>query len=100
VLAGLQPDQTVVMEMHADGGVNTPFLAIPEPLALWTRPQDEPGGGALSVVVNGQVGRNEGVTPGRLTAILMRSYDSMSKASLRAHLATIAAFDVDHVHGA
>jgi len=92
LIAGLQPDQTVVMEMHADGGVNTPFLAIPEPLALWTRPQDEPGGGALYVVVNGQVGRNEGVTPGRLTAILMRSYDSMSKASLRAHLATTAAF--------
>ena len=43
-------------------------------------------------MVNGQVGRNEGVTPGRLTAILMRSYDSMSKASLRAHLATTAAF--------
>ena len=92
LIAGLQPDKTVVMEMHADGGVNTPFLAIPEPLALWTPPQDEPGGGALYVVVNGQVGRNEGVTPGRLTAILMRSYDSMSKASLRAHLATTAAF--------
>lgn len=92
LIAGLQPDQTVVMEMHADGGINSPFLAIPEPLALWTRPQDDPGGGALYVVVNGQVGRNEGVTPGRLTAILMRSYDSMSKASLRTTLATTAAF--------
>ncbi|GLK49786.1 patatin family protein [Brevundimonas intermedia] len=92
LIAGLQPDRTVVMEMHADGGVNTPFLAIPENLSLWTRGADQPGGGALYVVVNGQVGRNDGVTPGRLTAILMRSYDSMSKASLRAHLATTAAF--------
>ncbi|MDK2746118.1 MAG: patatin-like phospholipase family protein [Brevundimonas sp.] len=92
LIAGLQPDQTVVMEMHADGGVNTPFLAIPENLALWTRRAEERGGGGLYVVVNGQVGRNDGVTPGRLTAILMRSYDSMSKASLRTHLATTAAF--------
>ncbi|MFN6981466.1 MAG: patatin-like phospholipase family protein [Brevundimonas sp.] len=92
LIAGLQPDQTVVMEMHADGGVNTPFLAIPENLTLWTRRPEERGGGGLYVVVNGQVGRNDGVTPGRLTAILMRSYDSMSKASLRTHLATTAAF--------
>jgi Patatin-like phospholipase len=92
LIAGLQPDQTVVMEMHADGGVNIPFLAIPENLSLWTRDPGQPGGGALYVVVNGQVGRNDGVTPGRLTAILMRSYDSMSKASLRTHLATTAAF--------
>lgn len=92
LIAGLQPDQTVVMEMHADGGVNTPFLAIPENLTLWTRPHEQRGDGSLYVVVNGQVGRNDGVTPGRLTAILMRSYDSMSKASLRTHLATTAAF--------
>ncbi|WAC58426.1 patatin-like phospholipase family protein [Brevundimonas sp. SL130] len=92
LIAGLQPDLTVVMEMHADGGINSPFLAIPENLSLWTRGPNQPGGGALYVVVNGQVGRNEGVTPGRLTAILMRSYDSMSKASLRTHLATTAAF--------
>ncbi|PZO08106.1 MAG: patatin [Alphaproteobacteria bacterium] len=92
LIAGLQPDQTVVMEMHADGGVNTPFLAIPENLTLWTRKREERGAGSLYVVVNGQVGRNDGVTSGRLTAILMRSYDSMSKASLRTHLATTAAF--------
>jgi len=92
LIAGLQSDQTVVMEMHADGGINTPFLAIPENLSLWTRDPDQPGGGSLYVVVNGQVGRNDGITPGRLTAILMRSYDSMSKASLRTNLATTAAF--------
>jgi len=92
LIAGMQPDRTVVMEMHADGGVNIPFLAIPENLTLWTRSADQRAGGALYVIVNGQVGRNEGVTPGRLTDILMRSYDSMSKASLRTHLATTAAF--------
>lgn len=92
LIAGLQPDNTVVMEMHADGGVNTPFLAIPENLTLWTRSAQDQSAGALYVIVNGQVGRNDGVTPGRLTSILLRSYDSMSKASLRTHLATTAAF--------
>lgn len=93
LIAGLRPNRTVVMEMHADGGVNTPFLAVPEPMLLWTREAEKAaGGGAIHVIVNGQVGRNEAVTPGRLTSILMRSYDSMSKASLRTHLAATAAF--------
>lgn len=93
LIAGLQPDNTVVMEMHVDGGVNTPFLAIPEPLLLWTR-ERQPGAAqsALYVVVNGQTERNDAPTPGRLTSILMRSYDSMSKASLRTHLTATTAF--------
>ena len=75
-----------------DGGVNTPFLAIPEDLMLWTKPHDDGRIGALYVIVNGQVGRNNGVTPGRISGILSRTYDSMSKASLRTHLAVTAAF--------
>ncbi|HEX8472089.1 MAG TPA: patatin, partial [Brevundimonas sp.] len=47
---------------------------------------------ALYVVVNGQVGRNTGVTPGRIDGIPARTYDSMSKASLRLSLAATAAF--------
>ncbi|WP_307364798.1 patatin-like phospholipase family protein [Brevundimonas sp. SORGH_AS_0993] len=92
LIAGLQPDDRVALNMHVDGGVNTPFLAIPEDLMLWTRPQDQGRVGALYVIVNGQVGRNEGVTPGRLSGILARTYDSMSKAQLRIHLAVTAAF--------
>ena len=92
LIAGLQDDDKVVLEMHVDGGVNTPFLAIPEDLMLWTRPRDEGRVGALYVIVNGQTGRNDGVTPGRLSGILSRTYDSMSKASLRTHLAITTAF--------
>lgn len=92
LIASLQTDNEVALEMHVDGGVNTPFLAIPEDLMLWTRPHDEGRVGALYVIVNGQTGRNEGVTPGRLSGILGRTYDSMSKASLRIHLAVTAAF--------
>lgn len=92
LIAGLQDDHEIVQEMHVDGGVNTPFLAIPEDLMLWTRPNNDGSVGSLYVVVNGQVGRNNGVTPGRLSGILSRTYDSMSKASLRIHLTVTAAF--------
>lgn len=92
LIAGLQSNNEVALEMHVDGGVNTPFLAIPEDLMLWTRPDNQGRVGALYVIVNGQVGRNDGVTPGRISGILARTYDSMSKASLRIHLAVTAAF--------
>lgn len=92
LIAGLQSNNEVALEMHVDGGVNTPFLAIPEDLMLWTRPDNQGRVGALYVIVNGQVGRNNGVTPGRISGILARTYDSMSKASLRIHLAVTAAF--------
>ncbi len=92
LIAGLNGDGEVVMDMHVDGGVNTPFLAIPEDLLLWTGPTPHRSGGGLYIIVNGQVGRNVGVTPGRLSGILTRTYDSMSKASLRTTLAVTAAF--------
>jgi hypothetical protein len=92
LIGGVNANDEVVMEMHVDGGVNTPFLAIPEPLLLWTNPERRASNTALYVIVNGQMGRNTGVTPGRLSGILARTYDSMSKASLRTALAATGAF--------
>lgn len=94
LLPGLTDQGEVVMEMHVDGGVNLPYLAVPEGLMLWTAPENAAniGRGAMYVIVNGQTGRNSGTTPGRLTGILGRTYDSMSKASLRTHLAVTAGF--------
>jgi len=92
LISGLNPDGEVVQDMHVDGGVNTPFLAIPEDLLLWTNPSPSRQGSALYVIVNGQTGRNTGVTPGRISGILARTYDSMSKSSLRMALAANAAF--------
>lgn len=92
LIAGVTKDGQVVQDMHVDGGVNTPFLAIPEDLLLWTNPSHNRADSALYVIVNGQVGRNNGVTPGRIDGILARTYDSMSKASLRLSLAATAAF--------
>jgi predicted acylesterase/phospholipase RssA len=88
-------DGQPVSEMHVDGGVNTPFLAIPEAQILMA---DETASVAASqthalyVLVNGRVAPNDAVTPGHIGAILARSYDSMSKASLRTHLNAIVAF--------
>lgn len=92
LIAGLNPNGQIVQDMHVDGGVNTPFLAVPEDLLLWTNPDAGGDDGAIYVVVNGQIGRNQGVTPGKIRGILARTYDSMSKASLRTALIATAAF--------
>lgn len=92
-ISAREDDGRIVTHMHVDGGVNTPFLAIPEQMMLWTREGDaRRPAGSLYVIVNGQAGRTELVTAGRLSGILVRSYDSMSKASLRMHLAMTKAF--------
>lgn len=91
LIAGLKDGQ-VIQDMHVDGGVNTPFLAIPEDLLLWTNPRASSNEGSIHVIVNGQIGRNEGVTPGKISGILSRTYDSMSKSSLRTALIATAAF--------
>ncbi|ATQ41569.1 patatin-like phospholipase family protein [Caulobacter mirabilis] len=82
----------VFREMHVDGGVTTPFFTVPEAMMLWTDPQGAVHKGNLYVVINGQVGSQFGVTKGNLLGILARSYDAMSKASTRLHLAATAAF--------
>lgn len=93
LLPGQTEEGQAIAEMHVDGGVNIPYLAVPEELFLWTSPNIGNGReGALYVIVNGQTGRNSGTTAGRLTGILGRTYDSMSKASLRTHLAVTSAF--------
>jgi len=92
LILGTNDAGQVVMEMHVDGGVNTPFLAIPEDLLMWNAPGDIPSGAHLYVLLNGQLGRNTGVTPGRLGDILARTFDSVSKAQARQTLAANAAF--------
>lgn len=91
LIAGLDDRGRVVQTMHVDGGVNTPFLGIPEGLLNWT-PDAGKARGPFYVLINGQVMRSRTVTPGRLRDILGRSYDSMSKANLRTQLAVTAEF--------
>ncbi|RZJ46874.1 MAG: patatin [Brevundimonas sp.] len=91
MIAGLQGDQ-IIEEMHVDGGVNMPFLGVPED--IMAAGQRTPGAerASLYVLINGQTGRTPGVVRGSLPAILTRTYESMSKATTRTHLAANAAF--------
>lgn len=92
LIAGRARDGRTVQDMHVDGGVNLSFLAVPESLLLWTRPNTSTSTNAIYVVVNGQIGRVEAVTQGRLKSILKRTFDSSSKASIRSLLTVNAAF--------
>lgn len=92
MIPGLDAHGRLVEEMHVDGGVITPFLGIPESLLTMTTPTRAPEGTALYVLINGQIGRTEVITRGTLPAILARTYDTMSKGSLRASLAVNLVF--------
>lgn len=92
LIAGRSAEGQVVQEMHVDGGVNAPFLAVPESLLSSAPAGPLPPGGAIYVLVNGGLAPDARTTNGKLRAILARTYDSASKASLRTHLAANAAF--------
>ncbi|MFT4252253.1 MAG: patatin-like phospholipase family protein [Caulobacter sp.] len=79
-------------EMHVDGGVTIPFFVAPESLLLWTVDKHEARPGRIFVVVNGQVGGVFGFTSGTAAAIVGRSWQTMSKALIRTHLAASAGF--------
>lgn len=91
MIAGLQGDQ-IVEEMHADGGINMPFLAVPENLLAGAQRIPGVERASIYVLINGQTGRTTQVVRGSLPAILTRTYESMSKSTTRTHLAANAAF--------
>lgn len=91
LIAGLDGQGRVILTMHVDGGVNAPFLGVPEGLVEWTHGPDA-ARASFYVLVNGQVIRTPSVTGGRLRDILERSYDSSGKAMLRTQLLTTAEF--------
>ena len=79
-------------EMHVDGGVTIPFFVAPESLLLWTAAKGQARPGRLYVIVNGKVGSTFGFTKGKAGAIVGRSWDAMSKALMRTHLAASSGF--------
>lgn len=92
LLQGVSPEGASVAEMHADGGVNLPFLGVPEALPAESIGAANPPRRVLYILVNGQVTASYQVTRGNLRGILARSLDSWGKASLRAALAENAAY--------
>lgn len=91
VMMQLDDAESGLAEMHVDGGVSTPFVLGPASLNLWTpegvmRPRD------LYVIINGEIEPRRALTRGATLPILMRSFDTLSKSDLRAHLIAAVAF--------
>lgn len=91
VLIAARDKGQAVYEMHVDGGVNTPFLGIPEALLDWRRPSGQ-AQGEIYVLVNGVLAQRDQATVGTFGAVLSRSYDSMTKTALRRDLMLTESF--------
>jgi predicted acylesterase/phospholipase RssA len=85
--AGLQFE-----EMHVDGGVTTPFLAVPEALWSFKEPSDTLRGARFYVIVNGRTDPSFNITRDTPQSVLARSLDTLLRASLITTLAGNAAF--------
>jgi hypothetical protein len=72
--------------------IQGPSRHLSESLLLWTAAKGQVRPGRLYVIVNGKVGGTFGFTKGKAGAIVGRSWDAMSKALMRTHLAASSAF--------
>lgn len=79
-------------EMHVDGGVTTPFLAVPETLWSFQEPSNTLRGARFYVVVNGRTNPVFGITKDTPQGVLGRSIDILLRASLVTTLAGNHAF--------
>lgn len=86
----------VTSEIHADGGVNTPFMLLPEALVQWQI--KEPGlmPGKIFIILNSPMVPRSSQLNGGAVAIMSRSFDSLSRANLRMHLAMATVFAHRH----
>jgi hypothetical protein len=69
-------------EMHVDGGVTTPFLAVPETLWSFREPSDTLRNAHFYIVVNGRTTPSFAITRDSLQGVLGRSIDILLRASL------------------
>ncbi len=79
-------------EMHVDGGVATPFLALPE--TFWSF-RDDTGalrGGRIYVIINGRISPGFKITRDSMGTVLSRSLDTMMRTGLVNTLAGNRAF--------
>lgn len=83
-------------EIHADGGVNTPFMLLPEALVQWQIKQPGLMPGKIFIIINSPMAPRSNRLDGGAVAIMSRSFDSLSRANLRMHLAMATAFAHRH----
>lgn len=79
-------------EMHVDGGVTTPFLALPETFWSYRDADERLKGANIYVVINGRTAPSFDVTKDSLGTVLGRSLDTILRASLLSSLAGNRAF--------
>jgi predicted acylesterase/phospholipase RssA len=79
-------------EMHVDGGVMNPFVALPQMMWNWRDRSNTLANGRIWVVVNGKSSPVFNVTRDAAPSVLGRSLDTALKANLRAVLAANAVF--------
>lgn len=79
-------------EMHVDGGISTPFLAVPETLWSFRAPSVTLRGARFYVIINGRTSPTFGITPDTPQGVLGRSVDVQLRASLVTTLAGNRAF--------
>lgn len=79
-------------EMHVDGGVTTPFLAVPETLWSFRESTGTLANARFYVVINGRTTPSFAITQDSLRGVLGRSVDVMLRASLITTLAGNRAF--------
>lgn len=84
----------VFEEMHVDGGVMTPFIALPEIMWAWDDVGTAFAGARIHVIVNGKESSGFSVTRDAPVPVLARSLDAMLKSAVRTHLAATRAFAV------
>lgn len=85
--AGLQFE-----EMHVDGGVTTPFLAVPETLWSFREPSGTLRAARFYVVINGRTNPGFEITRDTPQRVLGRSIDILLRASIITTLAGNRAF--------
>lgn len=83
-------------EIHADGGINAPFLLLPEALVQWQIAQPNLMPGRIYLIINAPMSPHNSQLNGGAVAIMGRSFDSLSRANLRMHLAMATAFAKRH----
>lgn len=82
-------------EMHVDGGVTTPFLAVPETLWSFREPSGTLRGARFYVVINGRTNPSFDITQDTPQSVLGRTIDILLRASLMTTLEGNRAF-ADH----
>ncbi|MGE3143829.1 MAG: patatin-like phospholipase family protein [Hyphomonadaceae bacterium] len=82
-----------LQEMHVDGGVTGAFFVMPQIVAQWgLHPTPELRGGAIYVIVNGQLDGRRAATPLNTLPIVARSFETNQMYQARAEIALTGEF--------